>query len=464
MDVFSRDELVDKPGIVGARWWQQSLAASQADLPTRRNSLGTILAIGAVGLVGFGILAARSSDDDDDEPIQELAKSSLEMQKALGWAFGAAQEPLVFDGITEKPFSRDTLAKLWSDLAPSREDLTPWSVRTLLQAPTSAPTQKSAGDPAPFVPLEQVLKPMHSAATDDAYALGESLAGLLRDVRDVALVVDLDGPRSVAMAAGLADGFDIVFLLDNWPHPRGVVTSHEALAVAAYYQPRFDLARKGRIGRKPPPNPAFVLDARRLADYVDAGDRFDNRWVAKMPGAATLKKLGVRHVLYVTDRAQELDDLNDDFVGYEADGIDVRFLRPEQFMKKAPGSKPPPPPKADAGVPLVESATPYPEPSFCYGGELGSHEYFFVHYPYRAPLGAPYWPTRYKPFAPPWSARIVPRASIFSSGAKVPPATKPMPAGFAVSKVVYGKSSGTLLGWTKSRTGTWNRASGSWGG
>lgn len=462
MDVFSRDELVDKPGIVGARWWQQSLAAAQADLPTRRSSLGTILAIAAVGLVGVGIVAAaKSSDDDDDEPIQELAKSSLEMQKALGWAFGAAGEPLVFDGITEKPFSRDTLAKLWSDLAPSREDLTPWSVRTLLQAPTAVPTQKSAGDPAPFVPLEQVLRPMHSAATDEAYAVGESLANLLHDVHDVGVVVDLEGPRSVAFAAGMADVFDVVFLLDNWPHPRGVVGSHEALAVAAYYQPRFDLARKGRLRRTPPPSPAFVLDARRLADYVDATDRFDNRWVAKMPGAGTLKKLGVRHVLYVTDRAQELDDLNDDFVAYERDGVDVRFVRPEQFTKKAPGSKPPP--KPDAGVP-VESAISYPEPSYCYGGELGSHEYFFVHYPYRAPFGAPYAPLRYKPVMPPWSARIVPRASNFSSGVKSPPAQKPVPSGFAVSKVVYGKSSGTLLGWTKSRTGTWNRASGSWGG
>ncbi len=445
-DTFRRDELVDKPGIVGARWWQHSLTALQADEPTRRNSLGVILGISALAIVGIGVGLAASADDDD-EAIQDVAKTSLEMQKTYGWAFGAAGEPLVFDGVTEKPFARDTLAKLWSDLAPSRDDLAPYSVRTLLQAPTSAPTLKAAGDPAPFVPLEQVLKPMHNAGTDTAFSIGQSLASLLKDVRDVAVVVDLDGPSSVALAAGMADDFDIVFLLDNWPHPRGVVTSHEALAVAAYYQPLFDVARKGRVGKKPPPSPVFVLDARRLADYVDATDRFDNRWVARLPSGAALKQLGVRHVLYVTDRRAEVDDLNDDFVSFENEGLDVRFVRPDAFGKRPLSSK-------AEGVDVI----------MCYGGDAGSHEYFFVHYPYRAPRGAPFEPTRIKPLVASYKYRVSPRASNFSSGVKSPPAQKPQPAGFAVSKVVFGKSSGTLLGWTKSRTGTWNRASGSWGG
>lgn len=336
----------------------------QADEPTRRSSLGVILGIAALATVGIGIGLASSSDDDD-KAMQDVAKTSIEMQKAYGWAFGAAGEPLVFDGVTEKPFS----AIRWPSCgatSPSREDLAPYSVRTrCCRPPASAPTLKTAGDPAPFVRLEQVLEPMHNTATDAAFSVGQSLASLLKDVRDVAVVVDR-GPSSVALAAGMADDFDVVFLLDNWPHPRGVVTSHEALAVAAYYQPLFDVARKSRVGRKPPPSPVFVLDSRRLADYVDATDRFDNRWVARLPSATALKKLGLKHVLYVTDLTREVDDLNDDFVAYENESIDVRYVRPDAFGKRPLSSK-------AEGVDVI----------MCYGGDAGSHEYFFVHYPSR---------------------------------------------------------------------------------
>src|SRR5207248_1309850 len=107
---------------------------------------------------------------------------------------------------------------------------------------------------------------------------GGLLAWLLSQSDEVDITMDaldVQGPTSVAVAAGMAPGFDPVFVLDNWPHPLGVVPSHLTLGAVLYYRPLFMRLRGSRTGRAPP---VFVLDRNRLARYTDEETQFDNRY------------------------------------------------------------------------------------------------------------------------------------------------------------------------------------------
>jgi hypothetical protein len=258
---FERNALVDKPGIVGARWWHAALADQDAQM-ARRTAIRNILIAGGV-LAGFGALLAlcgravssSSSSSSIPDDAQEQRKTALDMQQAYGWSFGAIGESLVFDGSQSAPFDRAALSSLPMDLQPSRSDLLPFFVRTLFEASYAVPSSLATLAPeevSGFQPLANVMQPLHTAAMDVAYARGKSLASVFAALADAGgaatdakagVVVDLAGPEAVAFAAGAADVFDPVFLFDNWPHPRGVVRSHETLAASSFYQPLFAKAR-----------------------------------------------------------------------------------------------------------------------------------------------------------------------------------------------------------------------------
>src|SRR5206468_979588 len=129
-------------------------------------------------------------------------------------------------------------------------------------------------------------------------AEARGLGDLFRDPAsggETALLIDVTGPEAIAAAAALADLFDPVFLFDNWPHPRGIVASHEVVAAAIYERPLFESAARRR---RPGARPMFVIDSRRLTRYTDQADAFDNRYLARLPSAAAFQRLGVRHLLY----------------------------------------------------------------------------------------------------------------------------------------------------------------------
>jgi hypothetical protein len=175
---------------------------------------------------------------------------------------------------------------------------------------------------------------------------------------DLAIISDLPGPQSVALAAALSPGFCPVFTFDNWPHPLGVVPSHDTLGACLYYLRVF---QESAAARPVPARPLFVLDANRLAPYHDAATQFDNRYVAPMPTAARLAELGVKRILYVRpDRSSltELDDLNDDFVELGKQGIEVRALALDDFTA--------------TGSPA--------RPVYYYGGSSHYHSYFWHSY------------------------------------------------------------------------------------
>jgi hypothetical protein len=301
-----RDFAVDEPGMIGARWWQDSVV----DPVGRRQMLLGILGVGAG--VGGAALALTTC-----VPPSTARQPSLELQRKYGWSFGASSEGLVFDGATTQPFDPSRLGQLFRDLAPRSPAHRPYYVQTLFEAPSALPSANPPdGSGAP--PLMQALRPIVTGSMRSAYAWAWRFGELLASAPGVCLVVDLDGEDSVAFAAGACALFDPIFLFDNWPHPRGVVPAHLALAAAAYFQPTF---------AQPHPDdspPMFVLDRRRLAPYRDDAMQFDNRWVARMPGAEALRSLGVKTMFYMTPtrtEPRELDDLNDDFVAYAAAGI-----------------------------------------------------------------------------------------------------------------------------------------------
>src|SRR5690348_6683111 len=102
---FARDRLVDKPSIIGARWWHEALVDRDAEI-ARRTAIRNILIAGGV-IAGFGAMlamcvkASSSGVLGSDAPaVSDARKTSLEMQKEYGWSFGAVGEPLVFDGVT----------------------------------------------------------------------------------------------------------------------------------------------------------------------------------------------------------------------------------------------------------------------------------------------------------------------------------------------------------------------------
>jgi hypothetical protein len=396
-----QDARVDEPGLVGARWWQDSVV----DPVGRRQAILTLLVAGGlIGVAGVGAGAAVEAC----EPTKTSRLLALELQRKYGWSFGAATESLVFNGVSTEPFDPGRLAAMVTDLGPRVASHRPFYVPTLFESPTALPQAVSEADPTPIPPLSSALKPILTSSMRHAYQSAQGALQALAAVPGAALVVDLDGQDSVAFAAGASSLFDPVFLFDNWPHPHGVVPAHLTLAAAAYYQPM--LANAARSG--PRDSPAmFVLDRQRLNSYTDSAERFDNRWVARMPGVQALKALGVRRLLYVepSSSGRELDDLNDDFVTDHAAGIAITLV----------------------DLTAIDAAS------------VAS----------TAKLAADYTP--------------IARRTQFSSG--VAGGGRPTPSEFGSVPVVLGLAGGALLGVAWSRSGTWNRGGGGfwhhgWGG
>lgn len=470
---FSRRSFFDQPELVGARWWQEELAIAP-DPVNRRSALKTLLLIGG-GILGLGLLGRACAGLAGEDEIDNL--DSLTLQRDEGWNAGAASAALVFPRSTTQnargePVSPALGLALANQFAPVQADLRPYYVPTLLQAP-AAPNNGS---------LLTAMQAIHTEVMDVAFNKARALLSLFQEVsspRDVALVVDLPGPEAVAFAAGLSEFFEPVLLFDNWPHPKGVVPSHLALGALYYYAPLF---KEAAALRTPPAPPAFVVDSARLSPYTDDSDKFDNRYVAKLPSAERLKALGTKHILYVTadtsTNPQELDDLNEEFVAFQGAGLDIKVLSLGDF---GPGAEPPTPePLAPSSQPGQASAasTHYrpvfllsppiylgPPMPYYYGGSWASHPSFWGSYGwYNSPRTA-YASPPPRPISRGSSYRPAPRPTIFSSravGGSAAGVGKQKPSGFGrVSKSSsyhpsYGSSS-----YSGGRSGSYGRGSSS---
>lgn len=413
---FERRETVDKPGIVGARWWNEAVAKP---VPRRQAMVGC-MALGGIlaGVAALGTLvvagqSCSSSSTEPPEGVQFQPRGALDMQREYGWDFGARGEALVFNGESTQAFDRSRLDAIDTDLTPGSTLYTRFFIPTLFASTDAKPRSTPSGETslATFAPLKDVVKPIFTTSMDTAYKQGQALAaGISAALADKArapattattFIVDLTGPESVAFAAGAASLLEPVFLFDNWPHPRGVVPAHTTLAAAAYYQPLFARTRDARTSdTRTNPLALFVLDRNRLNTYTDDAAQFDNRHVAKLPSADALRTLGVKRVVYVTASGRELDDVNDDFVAWAA-----------------------------AGIAIAIAAPALDGPSY---------------------LAAP-------PYTP------APRQTPFSSGlpASSASANRPRPSNFGMVPVAIAVATGVVLGARASRSGSWNRTSSS---
>ncbi len=334
-----------------AEWWSASL--------TRRQATQTIAA-GALVAGTTGLLGATGCCGDDQGPIVE--QDALETQQKQGWDFGSQGRKLSLSS----PQTRDSLStEDWKTyLNPTRmlEAIRP--VKRGWQAHERAVLIQSLSQTG----LAEQLTPIQTPEMKEAYARGQALVSLISSVKDpegTIVVVDMPGPASVALAASMAEQVEPVFFLDNWPHPHGVVPSHQTLGALLYHAAELDKKRAEREGKKLPA--ALILDHNRLNPYTDAGDAFDNRYMAEIPDATMLKKLGVRRVLYLTqsEKFNESDDLNEAMVALSESKIQVAMLSLSAFQKDPNASDEAA--KATGG--------------YFYGGGYHHHPYFFTYYP-----------------------------------------------------------------------------------
>ena len=440
---FVRRAFAVEPSIVGAEWWNESVQAPVG----RRHVL--VAAIASTAVLGVGVYWLLKPD-----PTAFTNKSSLDMQRQFGWDFGATDPSFPPEGSLGEPFDAALLSSLPDLLRPSEARHRPYYVPTLFQAPSALPRSWPDDGSSTGKSLRDVLRPTMTPAMRAAFGTGRSVGSLFAELnRDTLVIVDLSGPEAVAFAAGAARDFDPVFSFDNWPHPYGVVRAHQTLSAALTLNKEFQDVAKTRRGDAPG---LIVLDRDRLAPYSESPSQFDNRYVAKLPEAAALRSMGYAHVLCVVpqDGDAESDDLNDDFVSYEASGISTRLLGANAFARDAAV---PPRPVAAAARDYDDGST------YVYGGSMRTHHWFWMHYPFaRSAVLARPAPAYRAP-----SVAIAPRMTLFSGGGAQPSSgarVRMQPPTFATTPVVVDSNDGRVIGSRWTRSGSWNRSSGSGSG
>jgi hypothetical protein len=442
---FVRKSFVVAPSIVGAEWWNESV---QAPVSRRYLLIGAIASTSVLGASAYWLLKPDPTAFDN--------KSSLEMQRQFGWDFGATDQIVPSDGSPGQPFDAALLASLPDTLRPSEARHRPYYVPTLFQAPSALPRSPPGDGTETVQNLREVLRRAMTPAMRTSFGTGRSVGSLFAELnRDTLVIVDLPGPESVAFAAGAAKDFDPIFSFDNWPHPYGVVHAHQTLAAALTLATEFKNA--ATTLRRDAPG-LIVLDRDRLAPYSESPSQFDNRYVAKLPDAAALRSMGYAHVLCVVPRDGDLesDDLNDDFVSYQASGISTRLLGANAFARD---DSAPPRPVAAAAKDYDDGAT------YAYGGSVHTHPWFWYHYAFARPRMAV--PARPAPAYRAPQVAIAPRMSLFSGAASQTLAgarVRPQPPAFATTPVVVSANDGRVIGSRWARSGSWTRSSGSGSG
>lgn len=262
------------------------------------------------GALAFAALAAMSGCEGEEE----VAGDSLDLQRRNGWNLGAEERRLFFRNTSQG----DAAGSLeWMRYTDPNRLIEAWRPRSRAWEPYMVPTLMQSLESSS---LRQQMRPIFSPAMERAFKQGEVLRkDFLSQVTkgpETFFIVDMPGPETVALSAGLAGWADVIPAFDNWPHPFGVVPSHETLAAMIYYAPYIREQKK----QVPDPSPGLLLlDSRRLSPYKDGDTQFDNRYLANVPLQDALQSRGIRNVFYIVpnrSQKEESDDLNDEFVDY----------------------------------------------------------------------------------------------------------------------------------------------------
>ena len=419
-----------------------------------RRSLGKGLAWGAV-LAMAGVTVYQLASDND----KEVSQDSLDLQKKEGWNVGSTDKTLTFDGQSAtdsrgKPWSGADPNYLISVYQPRDSRWQPFFVPTLIQS-LSQQT------------LNSQMRSVFNGQMGETYQRAEALRNLISQTPNpgqTLIISELPGPQSIALGAAMADTATLVPVFDNWPHPLGVVRSHETLGAMAYYAGEIDEKRSKLKGNAPA---LMLLDSNRLAAYTDQDTQFDNRYLAKLPPADQIKQRGVQHVIYlVKDETQkeELDDINDDLVEWQKQGISVRMLRLSDFK---PVDEP-------TQATVAGTTTTTVQRHYYYGGSPFASWWFYNHYGYGYPREVIIYregrsvpiprPSTGPTFDPP-TYRPTSRPTIFSSSRIGGPSGvgKTRPSGFGRTSVRM-SSDGRVTGTRTGRSGSYGRSGGGWFG
>lgn len=351
---------------------------------TRREANKTIAKIGIASLAvaaGVGVVGCGDDSEDADDGSTEVQQDAIELQKKEGWNAGSTDKKLTFTGKTSTD-SQGTMD--WSNFNTSAALLKAWGVKNSAWQPYTVPTLVQALDQPS---LKGEIGPVFTPAMRTAYSRGLGMREILQKTKNpetTMIVVDIPGPEAVAYAAAIADVADPVITFDNWPHPLGVVKSHETLGAMLYYAAEVSAKAAKRPANAPG---VLVLDANRIAADVDPDTQFDNRYVAKIPTADKLQGMKTTNVIYaVPDKGvtAERDDLNDDFASYKEKGINVSMIALSDFT---------PDPKeqqADSAAALAGGGTTTTHHTvYHYGGSPFFSPWFFYHYPVFIGAGIP---------------------------------------------------------------------------
>ncbi len=244
-----------------------------------------------------------------DEKLPPARLTALGLQHVLVMYAGAVAVPLIIGRALK--LSPEQVAMLIS------ADLLCCGIATLIQ---------SLGQTS----LQAQMRPINTPQMNDAYGRAQGLRELIsqaQNANQTLIIADLPGTQSVALGAAMADTAELVPGFDNWPHPLGVVKAHETLGALVYYANEIS-EKKSKLKENAPA--LLLLDSNRLTPYQDEDTQFDNRFLAKALPADQLKQRGIQNILYVVKdgtQQNELDDLNEDFVEWQKQGIGVRLLR-----------------------------------------------------------------------------------------------------------------------------------------
>lgn len=419
-----------------------------------RRSVGKGLAWGAV-LTMAGVTVYQLASDDDPEVSQD----SLELQKKEGWNVGSTNKPLTFDGSS----GTDSRGKAWSAYDPNYL-ISIYQPRDPQWQPFFVPTLiQSLSQPS----LNSQMRPIRTAQMADTYERAEALRTLISqtpNAKQTLIISELPGPQSIALGAAMADTARLIPVFDNWPHPLGVVHSQETLGAMVYYANEID-EKRAKLNENAPA--LLLLDSNRLAPYTDQDTQFDNRYLAKLPPADQMKQRGIQQVIYLVkdqNQKEELDDINDDLVEWQKQGINVRMLRLSDFKPYDEPAQT----MASGGTSTTVNRHYY------YGGSPWTSWWFYNHYGYSYPREVYVYrdgrnvsiprPTSGPTFDPP-SYRPVSRPTIFNASrvGGVSGVGKTRPSGFGRTSVRV-SSNGRVTGTRSGRSGSYGRSGGGWFG
>lgn len=350
-----------------ATWWEQKMA--------RRKAMKTIggITAGIVGIAAVGGIIGYAVSDNETE----VDSDTLDIQREHGWNVGAEDTQLVFENAVTTDSAADgnvqvaNTTRTWSDFRAQGALMTVYRPHSDVWKPYYVGTALDATTQETF---RNVLVPVHSQAMDIAYSQGLGMKELLSQSKQsgkTAIIVDVPGPEAVSFATALAPVAELVPVIDNFPHPQGVVPTHNTLGALLYYAREYEHTRSTQTVAIDN-TVCFILDGRRLTEYKDDTGKFDNRYLAKLPSAEQMQSHGITNLMYVVANdtiKQETDDLNDYFTAYKDKGINVSLIPITNFQK------------GDDKQMTQQQTQPGYRPTYYYGGYPYTSLWFFYHYP-----------------------------------------------------------------------------------